>query len=68
VVFFDIGNNFDERNSLADLFTQDVRYTAGIGIRFMSPIGAISLDWGFNLDQREGERFQVLHFSGGTSF
>ncbi|MBP1776822.1 MAG: Surface antigen, partial [candidate division NC10 bacterium] len=49
-------------------FTQDVRYTAGIGIRFMSPIGAISLDWGFNLNQREGERFQVLHFSGGASF
>jgi len=68
VVFFDIGNNLDERNSLEDLFTQDVRYTAGIGIRFMSPIGAISLDWGFNLNQREGERFQVLHFSGGASF
>jgi outer membrane protein insertion porin family len=68
VVFFDIGNNLDERDSLGNLFTRQARYTAGVGIRFNSPIGAIRLDWGFNLNQREGERLQVLHFSGGTTF
>jgi outer membrane protein insertion porin family len=68
VVFFDIGNNLDERDDLVDLFTREARRGAGIGIRFNSPIGAIRLEWGFNLNRREGERFQVLHFTAGASF
>jgi outer membrane protein insertion porin family len=68
LVFFDIGNNLDERSSLTDLFTSNARYSAGVGIRFNSPIGAMRLEWGFNLNQRENEKLQVLHFSAGTSF
>jgi outer membrane protein insertion porin family len=68
LVFFDIGNNLDERSSLGDLFTKQARYSAGIGIRFNSPLGAIRLEWGFNLNTREGEKLQVLHFSAGTAF
>jgi outer membrane protein insertion porin family len=68
VVFFDIGNNLDERNEFVDLFTHEARRGAGIGIRFNSPIGAIRVEWGFNLNRREGERFQVLHFTAGASF
>jgi outer membrane protein insertion porin family len=68
VVFFDIANNLDERDGVEKLFTRQARYSAGVGIRFNSPIGAIRLDWGFNLNRHEGERLQVLHFSGGTSF
>ena len=56
VVFFDVGNNLAELASLGDLFTQEPRMGAGIGIRFNSPIGAIRLEWGFNLNQSEGER------------
>lgn len=68
VVFFDIGNNLDERSSMTDLFTDQLRYAAGVGVRFNSPLGAIRLDWGFNLNQLEGEKLQVLHFSAGTTF
>jgi len=68
MVFFDIANNLDERDGVEKLFTRQARYSAGVGIRFNSPIGAIRLDWGFNLNRHEGERLQVLHFSGGTSF
>lgn len=68
LIFFDIGNNLDERSSLTDLFTTNARYSAGLGIRFNSPIGAMRLEWGFNLNRREGEKMQVLHFSAGTSF
>ena len=68
LIFFDIGNNLDERSSLTDLFTSNARYSAGVGIRFNSPIGAMRLEWGFNLNQRENEKLQVLHFSAGTSF
>jgi outer membrane protein insertion porin family len=68
LVFFDIGNNLDERSSLTDLVTTNARYSAGVGIRFNSPMGAMRLEWGFNLNQRENEKLQVLHFSAGTSF
>jgi outer membrane protein insertion porin family len=67
-VFFDIGNNLDERDRVQDLFIRQARYAAGIGIRFNSPLGAIRVDWGFNLNPRENEKFQVLHFSAGTTF
>jgi len=68
LVFFDIGNNLDERDSLTDLFTRTARRSAGIGIRFNSPLGAIRLEWGFNLDRRENEKLQVLHFTAGATF
>jgi outer membrane protein insertion porin family len=68
VVFYDIGNNLAELASLGDLFTQQPRQGAGIGIRFNSPMGAIRLEWGFNLDRREGERSQVLYFTAGGAF
>jgi outer membrane protein insertion porin family len=67
VVFFDFGNNLDERNSIGDLF-QRTRMGAGIGIRFISPIGAMRLEWGFNLNPEPGEKMQVLHFTAGTTF
>lgn len=68
VVFLDVGNNLDETSSLSDLFTQQPRMGAGIGIRFNSPMGAIRLDWGFNLNPRPGERKQVLSFTAGSQF
>lgn len=68
VVFFDIGNNLNELDSLADLFTRQARYGTGVGVRFNSPLGAIRLDWGFNLNQRPGEKLQVLHFTAGATF
>lgn len=73
-VFVDVGNNLDERSSLGDLFTTEPWLGAGIGIRFDSPIGAIRLDWGFNLNRALNfgpgaqDKLQVLHFTAGTAF
>ena len=68
VVFFDVGNNLAELASLSDLFTRTPRMGAGIGIRFNSPMGAIRLDWGFNLNPQPGEKKAVLAFSAGSQF
>ncbi len=68
VVFLDVGNNLAELASLGDLFTQTPRMGAGVGIRFNSPMGAIRLDWGFNLNPQPGERKQVLSFTAGSQF
>jgi len=65
VVFYDVGNNFDESTPF---FTWDVRHGVGVGIRFISPLGAIRLEWGINLNRKEGEKFSVLYFSAGTAF
>jgi outer membrane protein insertion porin family len=68
VVFFDVGNNLAELASLGDLFTRTPRMGAGIGIRFQSPMGAIRLDWGFNLNPQPGEKTGVLAFTAGSQF
>lgn len=68
VVFFDMGNSLDERDGMGELFSQKPRMGAGLGIRFISPIGAIRLEYGFNLDRQPGERLAVLHFTAGTTF
>jgi outer membrane protein insertion porin family len=64
VVFCDVGNAFDERSG----FEWSVKRSVGIGIRFNSPLGAIRLDWGFNLAPAPHEKIQVLHFAAGTAF
>jgi len=64
LVFVDLGNVFDERQN----FEFSVKRSAGVGIRFTSPIGAIRLEWGINLARQPGERLQVVHFTAGTAF
>jgi outer membrane protein assembly factor BamA len=64
LVFVDLGNSFGEGTP----FEWSVKRSAGLGIRFVSPLGAISLDWGWNLAKQPGEAQQKLHFSAGKSF
>jgi outer membrane protein insertion porin family len=64
VVFFDTGNAFGENQS----FSWNVKYGAGAGIHFNSPLGNIRLEWGFNLNPQPGEKRQVLYFSAGRLF
>jgi outer membrane protein insertion porin family len=65
VLFYDLGRAFDdsERIRLADL-----RKSAGFGIRWISPIGPLRLEWGRNLDPKEGEANHTIEFSIGTLF
>jgi outer membrane protein assembly factor BamA len=46
----------------------DLRFTAGAGIRYMTPVGPINLDVGFLLNRRDelGEPIGAFHFSIGT--
>lgn len=63
VVFFDAGNSYDSFNNFGYL-----RYTTGAGARWISPIGPIRLEWGYNLDRKEGERSSRFEFAFGTFF
>jgi outer membrane protein insertion porin family len=65
VVFFDTGNVWGENE---DWDFGDLRYVVGGGIRWVSPLGPIRVEWGYNLDPREDESASEWSFSVGTSF
>jgi outer membrane protein insertion porin family len=65
VVFVDGGGNYLTAQSIS---MHDFRRSAGTGLRYITPAGAISLEYGFKLDRRAGESVGQLHFSIGTIF
>ncbi len=65
VVFFDYGAAFDKDDKFG---FNDLRQTAGFGLRWMSPFGPIRLEWGYNIDRKEDENDSRLEFSMGGVF
>ncbi|MEN8136282.1 MAG: outer membrane protein assembly factor BamA [Thermodesulfobacteriota bacterium] len=65
VIFYDIGNvyDLDQRWEL-----ENYKHSAGTGIRWMSPIGPLSLMWGYNLDPVGDEDTKNWEFSIGGAF
>jgi len=61
VLFYDTGNSWESGYHLGDM-----RRTAGVGIRWFSPIGPLRLEWGHVLDSREGESSSRFEFNIGT--
>lgn len=64
LVFFDAGRAYGKGEALGS----DLRYTTGAGIRWISPIGPIRIEWGYNLDKREGESASKVEFTFGSFF
>lgn len=62
VVFTDIGSAF---NAFKEM---DLRPTAGLGVRWISPFGPIRLEWGYNINKKEGEEPSRFEFAFGTFF
>lgn len=51
-----------------DLSLGDLRYTAGLGVRYRSAVGPLRVDWGYKLDRRTDEDAYQLHFTIGHAF
>ncbi|GAB4560751.1 MAG: outer membrane protein assembly factor BamA [Geothermobacteraceae bacterium] len=64
LVFFDVGNAWASGVNYFD----EVRYSAGAGIRWMSPLGPLRLEWGRNLDPLDGEETSRFDFSMGRFY
>jgi outer membrane protein insertion porin family len=47
---------------------KNFRHSVGPGLRYMTPIGPIALDYGFKLDRRPGESIGEVHFSISGTF
>lgn len=64
--FFDMG-------SLTNSFSQigwrtNVRRSAGFGLRYVTPVGPLRLDYGIKLDRKAGEPLGRVHFTFGYVF
>ncbi|HEX7524220.1 MAG TPA: outer membrane protein assembly factor BamA [Candidatus Deferrimicrobium sp.] len=46
----------------------DLRKSSGLGLRYLTPVGPIGLDYGWKLDRREGESAAEWHFTIGAVF
>jgi len=46
----------------------DLRETAGLSLRYITPVGPISVDYGWKLDRRAGESAGAASFSIGAVF
>ena len=64
-VFSDVGNVFP---LVSDLDLRDLRYTAGVGLRYKSALGPLRVDWGYKLDRRPGESAYHVHLTIGHAF
>lgn len=63
--FFDFGSVFLREESID---RHDIRESAGVGLRFLSPIGPLGFDVGHPLDERPGEPSIRFHFTIGSNF
>jgi outer membrane protein assembly factor BamA len=63
--FTDAGNVYP---LVSDLAFGDVRYTAGLGVRYRSALGPLRIDWGYKLNRRKDEEASHLHFTIGHAF
>jgi outer membrane protein insertion porin family len=64
-LFVDGGNIWPDWR---DIELGDLRWGAGLGLRYSSPIGPIRLEIGWNLDRLPGEDGYVVFFSFGNPF
>ncbi|HEX8042828.1 outer membrane protein assembly factor BamA [Candidatus Deferrimicrobium sp.] len=64
-VFVDMGSVWFARETVSGF---DLRKTSGLGLRYLTPVGPIGLDYGWKLDRREGESAAEWHFTIGAVF
>jgi outer membrane protein insertion porin family len=63
--FTEAGNVYPQ---VSDMTLSDMRYTAGLGLRYKSALGPLRIDWGYKLDRRVGEKPYHVHFTIGHAF
>ncbi|MBW1939300.1 MAG: outer membrane protein assembly factor BamA [Deltaproteobacteria bacterium] len=64
-IFMDIGNCWDDGNGYEN---QTTRISIGPGIRWLSPMGPLRIEWGFNINKEEGDDTSNWEFRMGGSF
>ncbi|MEW6593421.1 MAG: outer membrane protein assembly factor BamA [Thermodesulfobacteriota bacterium] len=65
VAFFDAGNVYTDSETWD---VGDLKKAVGVGFRWLSPMGPLRLEWGYNIDPAPGEDQGVWDFSIGGGF
>lgn len=65
VTFLDGGNVWVE---VKDVDPSDIKFTAGIGLRYDTPVGPLRVDYGHKLQKERDESSGEVHFSIGHAF
>ena len=71
VLFFDMGNTWSQGEWPWDMKPWNgpaIRYAAGFGLRWYSPMGPLRFEWGWNLNPEPDEKKRVVEFTIGTAF
>jgi outer membrane protein insertion porin family len=63
--FVDAGNVYKDTGSFK---AKDLRYSAGVGAVWLSPLGPFELSFARPLNAKDGDKKQVVQFSIGASF
>lgn len=63
--FVDAGNVFKEK---APIKLNELRYSAGIGLSWISPVGPLKLSFGRPLNAKDGDKKESFQFQIGTGF
>lgn len=66
VLFYDMGNTW--RQGEWPWKGPSLKKSAGLGIRWYSPMGPLRFEWGWNLSPAPGEPRRVAEFTVGTAF
>jgi outer membrane protein insertion porin family len=53
---------------VSEMTLRDLRYIAGLGLRYKSALGPLRVDWGYKLDRRPGENPYHVHLTIGHAF
>lgn len=64
VTFVDAGNVWIRTNDI----DAELKYTAGVGLRYRTPVGPLRIDYGHKVKREEGESAGEVHFSFGHAF
>ncbi len=65
VIFLDMGNVWDKDTGYD---VGDLRKSVGFGIRWLSPMGPLRIEWGYNIDTSPGDDKSNWEFRMGGSF
>jgi len=69
VLFFDAGTTWGSSLSVNEAFsTSKIRTSAGVGVEWMSPIGPLSLAWGYPINKVAGDIERNFEFALGVGF
>jgi outer membrane protein insertion porin family len=65
--FYDSGQVMDDDENWGEV-NDNIKNAVGLGIQWLSPMGPLSVVWGFNLDPLDDEDDSVWDFSVGGTF